>query len=333
MASLIENANRLSQAKTDIKQVIKNKGIIVPDSATIDTYPDIIGNNLHNVSKVTATAPNVLKGKVIVDANGNELTGTMNDYSTSTMPRNGTTSAITDITDQWSTGMGYGADMQFKLNFSGYVTPNTTVNQAVYGLHPAVIKKGHLIGGNGSAGGVGALTGTYEGMHIYNMSCDVSAGTWYGKTLSDSSWVDLCNSNGYSTWRYYFDKPFDDLSKIQFVAASFAEPTNGIRITRGYASSSTTPQYQYIPALSVWASKGIPAGIQGYMDVNENGFVYIKDLIIDNYSESSSSSSQAYMLVRIYKDYIFFGFQYDGRTLGHIKSTTPQFIFTIGYTD
>lgn len=455
MATLIENVNRIAQAKTDIKTAIENKGVTVSDDATIDTYPDLIdqietgnGDGGVDVSGVTATASDVLSGTKFVDSSGtltsgtmsnlgsnltisdissiksdddkeecyfqlksgclksdysqgnpstatapfgvspylivpydnltskteltsdkimygnsvlgvdgqatydatattdkilsgqtayvkgSKVTGTMNNYSSSTMPRNGTTSAITDISSQWQTTTGYGADMQFKLNFSGYVTPNTTVNQAVYGLHPAVIKKGHLIGGNGSAGGVGALVGTYEGdIHIYSKSCDISAGTWSGTTLSDSGWVGLCTSSAISTWTYYFDAEID-VSKIQFFSATFSEPTYGIRRQVGYASNSTTPVYHYLTSYSVQGNKNLStcSWDGGIGLALESGWICC-EYIHNKVNLSNNFSNIFDFMVTVYQDKIIFKFTNAGVASGHIHSTTPKFAFTIGYTD
>lgn len=163
MATLIENVNRIYTDKEAIKQAITEKGVAVPDGTSLDEYANLIAqiNAGIDTSAVTATASDVLAGKVIVDADGNKVAGTMNDYSKTDIPTNGVTAAITSLNKgSFSNSIGSGRTLSFHPNFSGYVTPDTTINQNVYGLNPAIVKSGELIGGNGSPAD-GALRGTY----------------------------------------------------------------------------------------------------------------------------------------------------------------------------
>ena len=79
MATLLENANRIYTDKENIKKVIIDRGIAVPDGTSLDDFANLISqiNNGVDASVVTATANDVLEGKVIVDADGNPLTGTI----------------------------------------------------------------------------------------------------------------------------------------------------------------------------------------------------------------------------------------------------------------
>lgn len=163
MATLIENVNRIYTDKEAIKQAIIEKGVAVPEETSLDEYANLIAqiNGGIDTSAVTAVASDVLAGKVIVDANGNEITGTLNDYSeTDVLPR-GETAQIVSVNKEFgSNGYGYYGVLSFHPNFSGYITPNTTINQAVYGLNPNIIKSGELIGSS-SANGDNSTTGTY----------------------------------------------------------------------------------------------------------------------------------------------------------------------------
>lgn len=169
-------------------------------------------------------------------------------------------------------------------------------------------------------------------MKVYSVYADITAGTWEGAVLSDSSWVSLCTSNmSMSKWTYNFDRNID-INKIEFVSASMIENTYWFRQGRGYAQNSNTAQYQYFPKIELFGSRLSAVGsYNGGID-NMNSFITVGN-ILDNYSNQSSGSSFATYYAHIFNDKIVFGFTYNSRTFASIHSTTPKFLFTIGYTE
>lgn len=165
-------------------------------------------------------------------------------------------------------------------------------------------------------------------MKVINAYVDISAGIWSGKTLSDSSFVALANSNGGSSWTYYYDETIDP-NKIVFASFAMIENNNWIRYTRGYDLNSSTLLYTYSPTLEIYGSKLVEYSHHGGLGISTNNYVVIQD-ILDNYSGVSSSSKDARASVRFYSNRLEFEVSYIGRGYASIKSTSPNFAFTIG---
>ena len=166
-------------------------------------------------------------------------------------------------------------------------------------------------------------------MKVINAYVDISAGTWKGKTLSDSSFVALANSSGGSSWTYYYGETIDPF-KIVFASFAMIESTNWIRYTRGYDQNSTTPLYTYSPTLEIYGNKA--ANYEYYyggLTAYGADCVLIQD-ILDNQSGASSSAKDAKAEVKFYNDRLEFLVTYNARGYASIKSTTPKFTFTIG---
>lgn len=174
------------------------------------------------------------------------------------------------------------------------------------------------------------------GTKIYSKYVDITAGTWTGATLSDTEWVALCNANYNSHWTYYFEKEID-ITKIKYISASMIESERGIRITRGYASNSTTLQYQFIPSINLFGNIAVPANSGGsehyYGGITIGTGQATISSYLDNYGGGSSNEQKAEVHVWVRPDSIVFQFAHMGRALGHIRTTTPKFSFVIGYTD
>ena len=162
MGTLAEKLEYAAEAIDDIETALraKNSDFKNTSGKALEDYASYISDIGKNT---TAAAGDILTGKTVYNpSTGDYKTGTMTNYDGKAAPRNGTSAAITDIvSNPWSSELGLGTDITFKLNFSGYVTPNTTVTQSVYGLRPEIVKAGAFMGGNGSPQGVGAITGTY----------------------------------------------------------------------------------------------------------------------------------------------------------------------------
>ena len=171
-------------------------------------------------------------------------------------------------------------------------------------------------------------------MKIYSVYADITAGTWTGAKLSDSSWVNFTSGNSStSTWTYNFDRIIDH-NKIQFVSFSMFEPTYYIRQGRGYAENSNTAQYQYAATINIIGNNLVPKlGSESPLYMAYDSDSCSTQSTIRNNSLSSTSSSQSLQRLYIYDDRIFFQIWNDGRNYGAIHSTTPKFLFTIGYTE
>lgn len=220
MATLMENANRIAAAKTDMKLALTEKGIVVPDTDLIDTY----GNKIRELSDVK----------------------------------------------------------------------------------------------------------------VYRKVCDFSAGSWSGPTLSNSSWVGLVNETlGTSNWIYYYENGVVlDPSKIVFISGSIIEPTNWIRVGRGYAQNSTTAQYQYMPYMSAYGDNIQSGnGISGDIFYESSNNTAMVSWFLDHYHAASSNAGKenGRMNIIVCSDKIYFQFCYNKRGLGAIKSASPKFEFTIGF--
>lgn len=195
---------------------------------------------------------------------------------------------------------------------------------SVNDIQAALIEKGVEVADTDALGTYGdKVRSLTTGMNLYSVSTDISAGTWTGATLKDSSWVDLCSKSTDSSWTYYFDREID-ITKIQFIAASFYA-SSYIRLPRGIDGS--TPTYQYFPAYYIYGNKGGNTG----SSMNTYSTYCQVTLSIDNYPGYSTDSAKAYLYVYVYKDRIMFSFTYSSRGLGAIRITNPIFNFNIGY--
>lgn len=54
MSTVIENIERIETAKVNIKTAIEDKGVAVPETATLDAYPDLIGQIQGGGGEITA---------------------------------------------------------------------------------------------------------------------------------------------------------------------------------------------------------------------------------------------------------------------------------------
>ena len=76
-----EQLDLLENTKTNIKQVLINKGQDIDDNTPFSNYADEI-NNLTDTSDADATASDILNNKVAY-VNGNKLTGNIKSYTSS----------------------------------------------------------------------------------------------------------------------------------------------------------------------------------------------------------------------------------------------------------
>lgn len=104
-----------------------------------------------DLDAITATAADVIASKIIVDSNGDPVTGTIPDLSNKTLARSPNSADVKDVSNYWSTAEGYGGDLTIEVPHTGYFH-NTRIQQAVYGIHPSVVKAGALIGANAASG-------------------------------------------------------------------------------------------------------------------------------------------------------------------------------------
>ena len=169
-------------------------------------------------------------------------------------------------------------------------------------------------------------------LRTYSVYSDIYAGTWTGATLSDS-YVALATNTVNSTWTYNFGKRIN-LTKVQAIEASFIEKTNGIRFSRGYASSSTSEQFYYLPMVSIHGNKLV--GTDGQKGGITNNSTYLTVAGI-NYTNKFSSTTPniATFSVDLYEDKIVFNFirNTNGHNWGAITVTNPEFYFNILYID
>lgn len=95
MSTLNEEIARLKTAKANIDRVLIERGISIPENATLDTYHELINSIQSGTSssKVTATRANVLAGTRTITADSNDK------IVEGTMPNNGAVSHIITPSD------------------------------------------------------------------------------------------------------------------------------------------------------------------------------------------------------------------------------------------
>lgn len=103
--------------------------------------------------ELTANRSHVLSGHTAIthDSDGDPVAGTMPDLSNKTLERSPNSADVKEVSNYWSTATGYGGDLTIEIPHSGYIK-NTRIQQAVYGIHPSVVKAGALIGANADTG-------------------------------------------------------------------------------------------------------------------------------------------------------------------------------------
>lgn len=112
----------------------------------------VVGSGI-DPNDCTAKREHVLEGyKAGVNGETEPVTGTMTDYRDEELPHNGNSASIVGVGDYWETTAGKGGNIKIKAVYGGCYNSNTVLDQAVYGLHPDVVKDGALIGANAAAG-------------------------------------------------------------------------------------------------------------------------------------------------------------------------------------
>lgn len=276
--------------------------------------------NVPDVSGVTAGAGDVLSGKVIVDKNGNKIVGDMPDWD-------GVPSHINNrriANGRYEVAVEYGRHgCYWAKNSYEYINFNELASDI--GLTSDKIVSGNTICG---------ITGAGSNIKVISKYCDISEGTWTGAKLSDSSWVALGTSSvGSSHWDYNLGETID-ISKIKFIYGTIHNPGGSwIRMSRGYEVNSSTPQYLYLPYVTAFASQDgntlYKNNLPNYMSTGSYvGALWLKDY----YSGMSSSLNQSEMMIVVTNTKISFIFNYNGHNCFSMKTTTPKFAFTIGYT-
>jgi len=185
---------------------------------------------------ITAVAPDVLAGKVILDKDGNPLTGTMVNNgavnqslainSTYTIPQghhNGQGKVTQNIATMGAQTINPTASQQIVSTSGKYLTGNVTVN-GVSNLTAANIKKGVNVGGT-----VGSFEGYIAGsLDLYNRG----------------AWGSIASSNLSPTWTVQSDYT---AGSLRYDSAQIALVGNSIRyslamlITKGF----NTINYSY----------------------------------------------------------------------------------------
>ena len=161
--------------------------------------------NVPDNSVVTASASDVLTGKVIVDANGVKISGTMlnqtNNTGTVGLAWAGSTAGSADGGSGWTQAGNqlripipkgyYGSSTYSSWSCSGLVLNDF---QNKLGITASkIVRVQSICGINGTGGGV----------KYFNKTCEISEGTWSGVTLSNSSYVVPTSASKDSTFTYY----------------------------------------------------------------------------------------------------------------------------------
>ncbi len=201
---------------------------------------------------------------------------------------------------------------------------------AIDDIQNALVEKGVEVTSADELATYGDKIRGFSSMKVYSRYVDITAGVWTGASLSDDSWVALCNASYDSKWTYYFDTEMD-ISKIKFISASFIEKTNYLRIPKGYASNSSTAQYQYTPVLGIFGSAVVDSSNQYAGGISKGTSVVSATIQFDDYSGAASNSKIVYVTINVYSNRIEFVFNYVDRVFAHIKSKKPYFSFAIGY--
>ena len=167
---------------------------------------------------------------------------------------------------------------------------------------------------------------------VFSKNCNITDGTWTGATLSNSSWVNISSATRDSSWTYNFSNFTIDVSKIKFISALISETTNWIRMGRGFAQNSATQQYQYFPSFQIYGNKDVSnSAAYGGISGDWTSTVHAA-FVLDNNCIQDVDTRRCGIYVRVYSNRIVFDFPYVDRAMFFIKSTTPKFAFTIGYT-
>lgn len=98
----------------------------------------------------------VLEGATILGAPGK-----MPNLANQTIPRDGNTANVKRVENLFETSTGSGADVVIAIPNRGYFE-NTMITQAIYGIHPKVVRYGEVIGSNPTSGD-GYLLGEFTG--------------------------------------------------------------------------------------------------------------------------------------------------------------------------
>lgn len=129
---------RLTNAKSAIATAISNKGTTVPDGSGFESFAALIDSisTGADTSGVTATAADVLTGKVIIDASGNQVTGTMTNNGAVSKTLTPSTSAVSyTIPKGYHNGSGKVTASAIKPyatgTFSGILTQTPSINTGV----------------------------------------------------------------------------------------------------------------------------------------------------------------------------------------------------------
>lgn len=201
---------------------------------------------------------------------------------------------------------------------------------AVDDIQNALAEKGVEITDTDELATYGDKIRELSNLKVYSRYVPISSGEWTGIELSDSSWKNLGTSAQSSIWTYYFDEEID-IKKIKYISGAIIERINYFRITKGYASGSTTAQYQYTPTISLFGNADIST-IGKY-----NGGISIGDqtasvsIFLDDYDGAASKTKSGDITIEVYSNKIQFCFQHIGRVYAAIKSTVPYFSFSIAY--
>lgn len=268
-----------------------------------------------------AAASNVLSGKTFTSANGVKLSGTMTNQTNNTgtvgLAWAGSTTGSPDGGSGWTQ-----AGNQLRIPIpKGYYGSSTYSNWSCSGLvlndfqNKLGITASKIVSGQSICG----ISGTGGGLKYFNKLCNISDGTWSGVTLSDSSYVAITSASKDSSFTYYHNLNLD-ISKIQYISWHIIETTNGIRVPRGVSGTSTA--YAYQPRY----------GFSHKRSDFDNGDAYVSSFVFFDGAPAGAGSSRATAQLFVYPNYLKLIFANVGLNVPlAIKSTTPQFEFTIIY--
>jgi hypothetical protein len=150
-SSVSSGKNVIASAITDMGQPANGS----------ETFAQLAGH-IRDISKdANAGTVDVLSGKTFYQG-GAKRTGTMPNYAGQTLDRGaGNTALVKRIENLWTGAAGLGSDLVIQVDRNGHYN-DTRITQAVYGVHPDVVKAGHPIGANPSTGEPGSyMYGTF----------------------------------------------------------------------------------------------------------------------------------------------------------------------------